>query len=58
MRECINCKKSRGLGADVWCGEGHTEYESYMRETDCPYWEENEMVVILNDVFEWRKRGI
>lgn len=56
MRECSNCKKSRGLGADVWCGEGHTEYESYMRETDCPYWEE--MVVILNDVFEWRKRGI
>lgn len=38
IRECIHCKKSRGLGSDVWCSEGHP-YESYMRETDCPYFE-------------------
>lgn len=30
IRECVNCKKSRG---------GGHPYESYMRETDCPYFE-------------------
>ena len=38
IRECIHCKKSRGSGSDVWCSEGHP-YESYMRETECPYFE-------------------
>lgn len=38
IRKCIHCKKSRGLSSDVWCSEGHP-YESYMRETDCPYFE-------------------
>lgn len=38
IRECVNCKKSRGGGSDVWCGEGHP-YESYMHETECPYFE-------------------
>ena len=38
IRECIHCKKSRGGGSDVWCSEGHP-YESYMRETECPYFE-------------------
>lgn len=40
IRECIHCKKSRGGGSDVWCSEGHP-YESYMRETECPYFEIN-----------------
>ena len=38
IRECVNCKKSRGGGSDIWCSEGHP-YESYMRETECPYFE-------------------
>lgn len=38
IRECIHCKKSRGLGSDVLCSEGQS-YESYMRETECPYFE-------------------
>ena len=38
IRECIHCKKLRGLGSDVWCSEGHP-YESYMHETECPYFE-------------------
>lgn len=21
IRECIHCKKSRGLGSDVWCSD-------------------------------------
>ena len=45
MRECVNCKHGRGLGSDVWCGKGHTKYESYMRETKCPYWEEIKKVI-------------
>ena len=40
IRECIHCKKSRCGGSDVWCSEGHP-YESYMRETECPYFEIN-----------------
>ncbi len=43
IRECIHCKKSRGLGSDVWCSEGHP-YESYMCETECPYFEINRTV--------------
>lgn len=43
IRECIHCKKSRGLGSDVWCSEG-PPYESYMRETECPYFEINRTV--------------
>lgn len=40
IRECIHCKKSRCGGSDVWCSEGHP-YESYMRETEYPYFEIN-----------------
>lgn len=40
MRECINCKHSRGLGSDVWCSHNPKGNESYMSETDCPYYEE------------------
>lgn len=43
IRECIHCKKSRGLGSDVGCSEGHP-YTSYMRETECPYFEINRTV--------------
>lgn len=39
MKDCTDCKKSRGLGSDVWCGDGHP-YESYMHETKCPYFED------------------
>lgn len=42
IRECIHCKKSRGLGSDVWCSEH--PYESYMCETECPYFEINRTV--------------
>jgi len=38
-RLCTNCKHSRGLGYDFWCGEGHIKYEKYFAETDCPYFE-------------------
>ena len=38
-RLCTNCKHSRGLGYDFWCGEGHIKYEKYLAETDCPYFE-------------------
>ena len=38
-RLCTNCKHSRGLGYDFWCGEGHTEYEVFGAETNCPYYE-------------------
>ena len=37
MRECVNCVYSRGLGSDVWCGHDPKGNESYMFETDCPY---------------------
>ena len=26
-------------GYDFWCGEGHTEYEVFGAETNCPYYE-------------------
>lgn len=39
MRECIHCKYSRGLGSDVWCDHDPKGKESYMMETDCPYFE-------------------
>lgn len=67
MRECVNCKHSRGLGSDVWCGKGHKEYTTYMIETDCPYFEEmdykndsekeNEKIINDNDYsykVEWK----
>lgn len=47
IRECIHCKKSRGLGSDVLCSEGHP-YESYMRETECPYFEINRRSIKMN----------
>lgn len=40
MRECVNCKYSRGLGSDVWCGHDPKGKESYMFETDCPYYKD------------------
>lgn len=39
VRECVNCKHSRGLGSDVWCGHEPKGKESYMFETDCEYYE-------------------
>lgn len=30
IRECIHCKKSRGLGSDGWCSEGHP-YDPYLK---------------------------
>lgn len=39
MRECVNCKHSRGLGSDVWCGHKPKGKESYMSETDCIFYE-------------------
>lgn len=39
MRECVNCKHSRGLGSDVWCGHNPKGKESYMFETDCVFYE-------------------
>lgn len=36
---CPNCKHTRGIGFDFWCGEGHTEYEVFGAETNCPYYE-------------------
>lgn len=38
MKECVNCKHGRGMGSDVWCGKGHTTYETYMQETNCPFY--------------------
>lgn len=38
-RECSNCIHSKGWGSDIYCGLGHTEYETCMQETDCPYFE-------------------
>lgn len=37
-KRCKDCKHTRGIGFDFWCGEGHTKYES-LGETDCPYYE-------------------
>ena len=44
IRECVNCKYSRGGGSDVWCTHKPKGKESYMCETDCIY-------------FEWSKYG-
>lgn len=38
MRECKNCIYSRGGGSDVWCTHEPKGKESYMCDTDCPYW--------------------
>lgn len=38
MKRCTDCKYTKGIGFDFWCGEGHTKYES-LGETDCPYYE-------------------
>ena len=38
-RECVNCKHSKGSGSDVWCGHDPKGKETYMAETDCPYFE-------------------
>ena len=38
MRECVNCKYGKGSGSDVWCGHNPKGKESYMFETDCPYY--------------------
>ena len=40
MREYNNCKHSGGIGSDVWCNHNPKGNESYMSETDCPYYEE------------------
>lgn len=40
-RECVNCKYSRGGGSDVWCNHNPKGKETYMVETDCPYFEGN-----------------
>ena len=34
-----DCKYTKGIGYDFWCGEGHTEYEVFLGETNCPYYE-------------------
>ncbi|MBR3208744.1 MAG: hypothetical protein IKF82_00590 [Bacilli bacterium] len=38
-KQCTNCKYTKGIGYDFWCGEGHTEYEVFGAETNCPYYE-------------------
>ena len=38
-KRCTDCKYTKGIGYDFWCGEGHTEYEVFMGETNCPYYE-------------------
>ena len=38
-KRCTDCKHTRGIGYDFWCGEGHTKYEVFAGETDCPYYE-------------------
>lgn len=39
MKRCCDCRYTRGIGYDFWCGEGHTEYEVFGAETNCPYYE-------------------
>lgn len=49
MRECVNCKYSKGIGSDVWCGHDPKGKESYMFETDCPYfrwWSEKRFEIL------------
>ena len=38
-KRCTDCKHTKGIGHDFWCGEGHTEYEVFIGETNCPYFE-------------------
>ncbi len=38
-KRCPDCKHTKGIGYDFWCGEGHTEYEVFIGETNCPYFE-------------------
>lgn len=38
-KRCTDCKHTKGIGYDFWCGEGHTEYEVFIGETNCPYFE-------------------
>ena len=38
-RFCKDCKHTKGIGYDFWCGDGHTEYEVFGAETNCPYYE-------------------
>ncbi len=38
-KRCTDCKHTKGIGYDFWCGEGHTEYEVFGAETNCPYYE-------------------
>lgn len=38
-KRCTDCKHTKGIGYDFWCGEGHTEYEVFEAETNCPYYE-------------------
>ena len=38
-KRCTDCKHTKGIGFDFWCGEGHTEYEVFIGETNCPYFE-------------------
>ena len=38
-KRCTDCKYTKGIGYDFWCGEGHTEYEVFGAETNCPYYE-------------------
>lgn len=38
IRECVNCRYGKGIGSDVWCGHDPKGKESYMFETDCPYY--------------------
>ena len=39
MKFCKDCKYVKGIGFDFWCGEGHTKYEVFLGETNCPYYE-------------------
>lgn len=38
-KKCTDCKHTKGIGYDFWCDEGHTEYEVFGGETNCPYYE-------------------
>ena len=38
-KRCTDCKYTKGIGYNFWCGEGHTEYEVFIGETNCPYYE-------------------
>ena len=39
VKRCTDCKHTKGIGYDFWCGEGHTEYEVFGAETNCPFYE-------------------